>query len=147
VKSSILLLSLYLTGCGSVSYVSDVVEIEDKKHTDLVTSNSEVGGDLQILTIPVMVANPQDAHLTIQFVIKSAGHCQTSYEPTVFYLNGKTLKIFDFRRYFLQKEITETVQIDKTLFKEGKNIFKIETGACQYDIDVLELNKFKLSRD
>ena len=144
-KRSILLFGLFLSGCGSAFYVSEVIDIGNKKTTDLVVDKSEVGDGITVFSIPVTVKQPQDARLTIQFVIKSAGHCRTSYEPTVFYLNERIIKTFDFRRYFLQKEISETVKIDKTFFKKGQNIFKIETGACQYDIDVLELNSLKLN--
>ena len=144
-KKAFLLYGILITGCQTAPYVSETVYLDSSENkTSLIKNSSEIGNKVDSYSIPVMVENPKDATLNIRFKIKSTGHCLTSYEPTVFYLNGAIIKEFDFRRYFLKKEINAEIKLEKALFRKGQNIFKIETGACQYDIDSLNLNKLML---
>lgn len=142
----ILSFCVFLAACGTTSHVADAVQVQQSNSTELVKkiNELEVGDDITIYSIPLIMDKPKNANLNIDFKIKSAGHCLTSYEPTVFYLNEKVIAKFDFRRYFLKTRIRKQVKLDKNLFIKGVNILKIETGQCQYDIDVLNLDSLKL---
>ena len=145
--NKILLISsfLFLVACNTAPKVADIVHVGQEGSTQLAKQQSEIGNKVQVYSIPIMIEKPKDGTLTIDFKIKSAGHCITSYEPTVFYLNDELIAEFDFRRYFLKTKINKDIMIDKSLFNVGLNTLTIETGECQYDIDVLELDNLKLN--
>jgi len=144
-KNILLLLLVFLTGCGTSQQVAEAVHLSKSGSQELLGQLKTLGDKIQVYTIPIMIEKPVDATLNINFKIKSAGYCPTSYEPTVFYLNNRLIAEFDFRHYFLKTEIKKTVTINRQLFLNGMNSLKIETGQCQYDIDVLDLNRLRLN--
>lgn len=141
--AALALLLVFITACETIPTVVETVTVNEDS-TELVTKSTVLGKDIKVYILPLDIPEPMDATLAINFKIRDAGHCQTSYEPTVFYLNEHLVSEFDFRRYFLKKTISRNVHLKKNLFKKGRNILKIETGYCQYDIDVLKLNSLKL---
>ncbi len=142
------LLCTLLAACESTTHVSDTLTISaptsGNNITELAKGNPEIGKTIKTYEIPLVVDTPRDAVLKIDFKVKDTGHCMTTYEPTVFYLNGKEIIQFDFRRFFLKKYVTQEIKLKAAQFITGKNTLKIETGFCQYDIDVLKLNSLKL---
>ena len=143
-KLYLFLLSFLLLACETTTQVADTVNVADGQTLELTTPKKDLGEKLRVYSIPLMVEKPKDAVLSIDFKITSAGHCATTYEPTVFYLNDKEVIEFDFRDYFLEKQIKKELQLSKQQFKIGLNTLRIEMGACQFDIDVLDLNGLKL---
>jgi len=141
----IILLFLFLpAGCDTTPRVMPGTQIQGNQ-AELVSQPAEMGGLISEYILPFNVDTPQNAQLDISFKIKSAGHCATSYQPTIFYLNKQKIAEFDFRRYFLKTTIEKSISINKRYFKQGANTFKIVTGECQYDIDILELNQLQLN--
>ena len=140
-KNFILVLGcIYAAACQVPTLVVKPVQIEKGSTTSLISKPSEIGYKVKLFKIPVTINEPKDALLKIDFKISGAGHCPMTYEPTEIFLNNKKLISFDFRKYFLETQINRTVKISKDKFIKGQNIFDIRSGACDFDIDVLNLN-------
>ena len=142
---NIIFIFFFVVGCESTVIKSDLVQVKNNTSTNLVADEKEVGRKKKVLQIPIEVDTPRNATLDINFKIKSAGHCLTTYEPTVLSLNGQLVAEFDFRRYFLKKVISKKVVLKKELFNKGLNKLELQTGNCDYDIDVLKLNSIRLN--
>jgi hypothetical protein len=140
---SVLLLFL-LAACETTSYVADTVLLNGGRAIKLSTPQKDLGSKIKVYSIPVKMEQPKDALLSIDFKVVSTGHCSTSYEPTVLYLNDHEITEFDFRDYFVEKQIKKELKLSEDQFKVGLNTLRIETGACDFDIDVLDLNGLKL---
>ena len=144
---NLLLLSMFviLVACQVPVRIAQPVQPDNTGSTSLINQPDEIGYKVKVFRIPVIVNKPMDAVLKIDFVISSAGHCATTYEPTVIALNNRQLVSFDFRRHFLKTRIERKVKISREEFVTGENVFTIRSGACQYDIDVFDLNGLELS--
>ena len=143
-KLHYLFVSFLLLGCASTTHITDTVETEAKQQIELAPQQKDLGNKIKIYSIPIDIEQPKDALLSIDFKVVSTGHCATTYEPTVFYLNDQEIVEFDFRDYFLETSIKQEVKLSRDQFNVGLNTLRIETGACDFDIDVLDLNGLQL---
>ncbi len=143
-KPHYLLVSFLFIGCASTAHIADTVETQNKQQIKLAPQQKDLGNKIKIYSIPIDIEQPKDALLSIDFKVVSTGHCTTTYEPTVFYLNNQEIVEFDFRDFYLETSIKQEVKLSRDQFNVGLNTLRIETGACDFDIDVLDLNGLQL---
>ena len=137
---SLIAISVILTSCQVLTYEESQVQAKKDSTISLIDKPKKIGDKIKIYKIPVMVNERKDAVLKIDFKVSDAGHCLMTYQPTEIFLNNKIITSFDFRRFFHREKVERSVKIKKNMFVKGKNTIDIRTGACDFDIDVLDLN-------
>jgi len=139
-KITLIVLFTSLTACQVLTIEENTVQTKNQSTISLIDKPKTIGDKIKIYKIPVMVNEKKDAVLKIDFKVSDAGHCLMTYQPTEIFLNNKMITSFDFRRFYHREKVERSVEIKKNVFVKGKNIIDIRTGACDFDIDVLDLN-------
>jgi len=156
IRISFFLLFVFVSaGCQSTAPIQDglivgqgkkiAAAVDGSRKVPLISGVYQTAAD-ERLVIPFTANNLSRApELRLSFVVKSRGHCLFTYEDTEIRLNGGLLKSLDFRQY----EDEQTVDLDITLplnkIRAGDNQLLIAMGACDFDIDSLQLNQTTLS--
>ena len=110
----------------------------------LISNQYETAANEQIV-IPFSannISSPPSLHLS--FIVKSRGHCRMTYEDTEILLNDQVIKTLDFREYEDEQTISIDIPLPMHVIRQGNNQLIIAMGACDYDVDTMQLNQTSL---
>lgn len=142
-SASLFVLLLSLTACAATTVRAPETRVAPNQDTGLA---GLAGGTVDIgrgreYVVPFTLSSiPEPAALQLRFGVIRKGSCPITYRPTTVALNGKSLADIDFRKLKVGAEADLRVPIPSGALKVGENVLEIETGFCQFDIDVMRLN-------
>lgn len=147
-SASLFVLLLSLTACAaSATRAPDtrVAPNQDTGLAGLAGGTVDIGSEGREYVVPFTLSSiPEPAALQLRFGVIRKGSCPITYRPTTVALNGKSLAVIDFRKMQLGAEADLRVPISSGALKIGENVLEIQTGFCQFDIDVMRLNTLML---
>lgn len=147
-SASVFVLLLSLTACATSTVRAPETRVAPNEDTGLAGIAGgavDVGSEGREYVVPFTLSSiPEPAALQLRFGVIRKGTCPVTYRPTTVALNGKSLAVIDFRKLQVGAETDLRVPIPSGALKVGENVLDIQTGFCQFDIDVMRLNTLML---
>ncbi len=107
----------------------------------------KIGGGVRTYEVPFSLARvPSKPQLQFDFHVVTTGWCPTTYVPTTISVNERVIKKIDFRDFDVGDRKNFALAIPSAALKVGRNVLRVETGACQYEYDRIKLNNVTLMR-
>jgi hypothetical protein len=141
------IITCILPGCINTYHKAELKTLDSTsgQPVELVTQATKIGTYVKIYEVPVKITRlPAKPRLVLDFTVADKGHCLVTYEPTQVFVNNKKIASIDFRDFDYMAHQVIDIPVPVENLKTGQNMIRIHTGECQYDIDVMKFNSFKL---